>query len=94
MTTPSNANLQCPACGADWTQGHFTPGCPQCDGGALDRQCPKCGGRCGKRWWRAIADSQDTRIGHWVGRCALEIQAARQSRPGRAAARDPALAPQ
>jgi hypothetical protein len=32
-----------------------------------------CGGECGERWKRAILDSHDARLAHWVGHCALPL---------------------
>lgn len=63
--------LICHSCGADWSQGHYSPGCQQCGGGALEIACPVCHGRCGRRWQRAVLDSWDFNIAHWAGQCGL-----------------------
>lgn len=63
--------VSCASCGADWSQGHFSPGCQQCGGGALETPCLICGGRCGALWQRAVADSRDDNVAHWFGCCAL-----------------------
>jgi hypothetical protein len=68
---PSPAEQRCGTCGAAWSAGQFAAGCPECGGGALDMPCPACGGRCGSRWQRAVADSHEYKLGHWAGRCAL-----------------------
>lgn len=61
----------CHNCGANWSQGQYSPGCPQCGGGALERACLVCKGRCGRRWQRAVLDSWDFGTAHWGGQCAL-----------------------
>jgi len=61
----------CRSCGSDWSAGDFNEACAECAGGALDRPCPVCGGRCGARWERALFDSNDSGQGHWFGRCNL-----------------------
>lgn len=61
----------CCTCGADWKAGAFGPDCPECGGGALERPCMRCGGRCGAVWRRAVMDSQDEGLAHWVGSCRL-----------------------
>ena len=68
---PENITARCTSCGADWTEGHWTAGCEECGGGALDRPCLLCGGRCGNTWRRAVLDSNDSRCGHWAGACGL-----------------------
>jgi O-acetyl-ADP-ribose deacetylase (regulator of RNase III) len=62
---------RCYSCGADWSAGEFGTDCRECDGGALQRPCPICGGECGRLWQRAISDSHDAALGHWAGSCAL-----------------------
>lgn len=64
----------CAACGADWASGAHTPDCRCCGGGALERACPSCEGRCDARWRRAVVDSNDARLAHWVGGCALPAE--------------------
>jgi len=61
----------CLTCGADWSQGNFSPECPECGGGALDAPCPACAGKCGARWQRAVIDSNDAHLAHFYGSCAL-----------------------
>ena len=62
---------RCTACGADWGQGAFTPGCEQCGGSAMQAPCLICGGRCGALWERSVDDSQDANLAHWHGNCRL-----------------------
>ena len=64
----------CISCGADWSQGEFSADCPQCGGGALERACPVCGGRCGRMWMRAVLDSQESNMAHWIGSCGLPAE--------------------
>jgi hypothetical protein len=66
--------VSCTSCGADWSEGDFSPKCAQCGGGALDVLCLVCGGKCGARWQRAIIDSQDEDLANWFGTCALPKQ--------------------
>ena len=49
----------------------FSSDCCECDGGAMDRPCLACGGRCGARSLRSIHDSQDERVGVWAVKCAF-----------------------
>ncbi len=63
--------MQCTNCGADWSRGQFGEECPQCGGGALERSCLVCRGRCGATWKRAVLDSQDENEAHWIGGCGL-----------------------
>jgi hypothetical protein len=63
--------VPCPTCGADWAGGEVQPECPCCGGFAMRRPCPVCGGRCGAVWDRAVADSMDEGVAHWVGSCRL-----------------------
>ncbi|MBI1384967.1 MAG: hypothetical protein GC150_08670 [Rhizobiales bacterium] len=60
----------CRTCGADWATGAFTANCRACGGGAMTLPCPVCGGACGARWRRAVLDTSDTGIAHWLGACA------------------------
>lgn len=64
-----DSNLNCTACGINWSAGKFTPGCEECGGGALQHACLVCSGTCGAMWSRAVLDSQDAHEAHWVGRC-------------------------
>ena len=61
----------CTNCDANWSDGHFTARCPQCGGGAMERPCGVCQGRCGQLWKRAVLDSQDSNEAHWMGTCGL-----------------------
>ncbi|MSP38633.1 MAG: hypothetical protein EXR70_09100 [Deltaproteobacteria bacterium] len=61
----------CLTCGADWSQGRFSESCPECGGGALEIACPVCSGKCGAVWMRAVMDSNDSGMGHFVGACRL-----------------------
>jgi hypothetical protein len=61
----------CSHCGSNWSKGEFDPHCPECGGGALERACPACGGACGSRWRRAVLDSNDAGVAHWIGQCLL-----------------------
>lgn len=63
-------NETCSRCGAEWTAGRFSAGCEECGGGAMTRDCPRCGGVCGAVWRRAPVDSHDSGEAHWVGACA------------------------
>ena len=31
------------------------------------------GGICGARWWRAVMDSQDDQLAHWIGGCNYDL---------------------
>jgi hypothetical protein len=62
----------CWTCGADWTAGASTAECPECGGGALEIPCPCCRGRCGRKWKKAVMDSNDFATAHWHGRCGLD----------------------
>ena len=61
----------CRTCGAVWSEGRFTDGCAECGGGAMERPCLVCGGRCGAQMFRAVSDSNDSGLGHWAGACRL-----------------------
>ena len=60
----------CRRCGAIWSDGRFTEGCDACGGGAMERPCYMCGGRCGVVNQRAVSDSNSSGVGHWLGLCA------------------------
>jgi hypothetical protein len=64
----------CTNCGADWSQGKWTEGCPQCGGFAMQTPCLLCGGRCGGIWYRSVHDSQDSNLAHWGGGCKLPME--------------------
>jgi hypothetical protein len=80
---PAGPPARCTRCGADWTAGRFSPGCGECGGGAMTRDCEYCQGRCGAVWQRAVIDSNDARRAHWVGACKArdEIAPIRQQHP-------------
>jgi len=61
----------CTSCGADWSGGDFTPRCDECGGGAMQRSCLLCDGRCGAVYERAPLDSVDFHMAHWIGACLL-----------------------
>ena len=61
----------CRSCGADWRGGEYAGDCPECGGGAMSRPCPLCGGACGQSWRRAVSDSTDSGVAHWIGACVL-----------------------
>lgn len=62
----------CQSCGADWDKGQFTQNCAECGGGALTIPCPRCSGRCGSTWQRAVIDSNDSGTAHFYGHCELQ----------------------
>jgi hypothetical protein len=64
-------DYQCSSCGANWTKDEYTHDCMECGGGALERSCIICGGRCGSIYKRAVIDSWDTKEAHWIGGCNL-----------------------
>ncbi|HWP24088.1 MAG TPA: hypothetical protein VNM15_07935 [Candidatus Binatia bacterium] len=61
----------CNSCGADWDKGEFTEKCGECGGGALTIPCPRCAGRCGAIWQRAVIDSNQSGAAHFIGHCNL-----------------------
>ena len=67
----SEQNYLCTSCGANWTEGEYSDDCRECGGGAMERSCILCGGRCGSIFKRAVIDSMDTGEAHWVGSCKL-----------------------
>jgi hypothetical protein len=69
---PTCVKSRCWTCGADWTAGIWTAECPECGGGALEIPCPLCSGRCGMTLQKAVADSNDFGMGHWIGSCGLK----------------------
>jgi len=71
LVPPEPARADCPTCGSSWTEGLYGPECDTCGGGAMDRPCPVCGGICGRVWRRAVMDSQDSGLAHWIGHCGL-----------------------
>lgn len=68
MNEPKN-DIRCSTCLSSWSQFEFQRDCPECGGGALQIPCPTCTGTCGSMWNRAIADSNDSQIAHWIGSC-------------------------
>jgi len=75
---PDTNEYACLKCGANWSRGEWTHGCPECGGGALTIPCPRCGGECGQLWRRAVLDSWDSQTAHWVGRCGPVFKKAQQ----------------
>ena len=65
---------QCLDCGADWSEGAWSPDCLQCGGGSMTILCPICQGKCGQFWQRAVMDSRDFHEAHWVGRCGFVLK--------------------
>jgi hypothetical protein len=65
-------DFYCRNCGANWSQGQFSVDCQQCGGEALEVPCLMCDGTCGRRFDRAIVDSQDYNKAHWVGHCGYQ----------------------
>jgi len=63
----------CTLCGADWRQDHWTPGCAECGGFAMQTPCLVCGGACGSIFLRSVHDSQDSGVAHWAGACRLPL---------------------
>lgn len=64
-------NYQCSSCDANWAKGEYCSDCLECGGGAMERNCIICGGRCGNKYKRAVIDSWDTKEAHWIGGCNL-----------------------
>lgn len=73
-----NESTHCTHCNADWTAGQYSKACDLCGGGALVRSCLICNGQCGAEFSRAVLDSWDTGIAHWVGVCKLPIEEQRK----------------
>lgn len=67
----SDQNFKCGHCHANWSKGEFSANCKQCGGGAMERPCLVCGGRCGAIFKRAAIDSNDYKEAHWIGGCQL-----------------------
>jgi protein-tyrosine phosphatase len=65
----SAASPRCSTCGAAWGSSAWTLDCPECGGGDLQVPCPVCHGDCGEIWRRAVIDSNDERLAHWLGHC-------------------------
>jgi len=64
-------NYICTSCGANWTEDEYSDDCVECGGGAMERGCILCGGRCGSKFKRAVIDSMDAGEAHWIGDCNL-----------------------
>jgi hypothetical protein len=56
----------CATCRAIWSEGHFTDACQECGGGAMERPCYICDGRCGAVMLRAVSDSNEIAVGDEV----------------------------
>ncbi len=61
--------VHCATCQCNWSEKAFNPACLECGGGALSLPCPICSGRCGAVWLRAVLDSNDCGVAHWLGHC-------------------------
>ncbi len=61
----------CSDCGANWSLGEFSKECIQCGGGAMERNCALCNGKCKSIYKRAPIDSWDSGEAHWIGSCQL-----------------------
>ena len=66
--------MHCRTCGADWSKGYWTKGCNECGGGALEIDCPACGGKCGAKWTKATMDTGDSGMAHWCGNCLNPVE--------------------
>ena len=66
-----NDIIKCSSCSADWSANSFSEECAECGGGAMERNCFVCNGRCNSVYKRAVLDSWDTGEAHWVGCCKL-----------------------
>jgi hypothetical protein len=40
----------------------------------MELPCPRCRGRCGRKWMRMVQDSQDSNEAHWLGGCGLPLE--------------------
>lgn len=67
-------SIHCTHCNVNWSSGQYSEVCDQCGGGALLRSCPVCNGQCGAEFSRAVLDSWDTGIAHWIGACRLPLE--------------------
>jgi len=67
----NQSDCLCHSCQANWTNGEWSADCRECGGGALERDCTFCNGRCGGKSQRAIMDSHDYARAHWIGACLL-----------------------
>ncbi len=63
--------IACTTCGSNWCAGEYQVSCNECGGGALERPCIVCGGKCGAVLTRMVMDSQDAGEAHWIGSCKL-----------------------
>jgi hypothetical protein len=66
---PESISLKCSTCGAIWGHGDYSEDCKECGGGAMERECMLCGGKCGRKWQKMQMDSNDTGVAHWGGEC-------------------------
>ncbi len=74
MTDITENIYLCNRCGANWTVGEYSDDCMECGGGAMERKCPLCDGRCGSVYKRAVVDSWDSGEAHWIGGCHLPAE--------------------
>ena len=65
---------KCSTCGANWSAGDWNPECMECGPGALSCPCLMCGGECGRKWHRAVLDSNDYGMPVFGGGCGKEKQ--------------------
>ena len=68
----------CVNCSANWSAGEYTGDCTLCGGGAIERDCVLCAGRCGSVYKRAVIDSWDSGEAHWIGSCLLPVDEKRK----------------
>jgi len=71
MSTSEEITYCCSSCKAIWSQGEFGRDCPECGGGAMQRNCILCNGQCDSVYQRAVIDSWDSGEAHWIGSCNL-----------------------
>ena len=62
---------RCLTCGRDWEIGNFSKDCEECGGGALERSCPMCLGKCNAVWKKMLIDTHDESLAQWAGSCTL-----------------------
>lgn len=67
----SSEEYICYLCDSNWSKGEFTEHCDLCGGGALEKPCPVCEGKCGAKWKRMVLDSLDSGESHWIMNCGL-----------------------
>ena len=70
-----STRVSCWLCGCNWQEDHVSLDCPECDGYALTRPCPDCGGKCKQIWTRNISTTHDRHRASWVGKCSIKTAA-------------------